>query len=438
MLEESIRSGVTSRAISIHPEVVRVGSILLALALAGCSAQPIELAVSIRTDLAPGTDFTAARVELVPFQSGVTFDPQEADARSGDHYQQGVLVANFVGIPAGTNRVRAVLLDAAGQEVVARQVELALDESYALTIVLSANCRERSCPGTSEPATYTECLSGRCVEARCGGPDPRGCGDLACTTQADCQLGCLAACIEGACVCVSAEPPDAGPLPDVGPCPGECVPGETDEETLPCGCAGDGVQTRSRTCRDDCRWGPFGEPSACSTAGECTAGETESRSVSCGNCGTKTQTRTCTDSCTWGAWNDSSNCSGEGVCAPGRTQSRTVGCGNCGQQAQTRTCTDSCSWGSWTNSGSCGGQGTCSPGATRTGCDPCGHQVCSSSCSWGACEPKTADGCLRIRPGTTGPEGNNFRCCGTDRWQFCLPSCRWSTECQSCGGCSNC
>src|SRR5690606_23658505 len=191
VLEESIRSGVTSRAISIHPEVVRVGSILLALALAGCSAQPIELAVSIRTDLAPGTDFTAARVELVPFQSGVTFDPQEAAARSGDHYQQGVLVANFVGIPAGTNRVRAVLLDAAGQEVVARQVELALDESYALTIVLSANCRERSCPGTSEPATYTECLSGRCVEARCGGPDPRGCGDLACTTQADCQLGCL-------------------------------------------------------------------------------------------------------------------------------------------------------------------------------------------------------------------------------------------------------
>jgi hypothetical protein len=66
--------------------------------------------------------------------------------------------------------------------------------------------------------------------------------------------------------------------------------------------------------------------------------------------------------------------------------------------------------------------------------------VCNGSCSWGACEPTTPGGCLRIRPGTSGPEGNNYRCCsrsGSDPtgWQFCLPSCSWSTACDATTSC---
>lgn len=65
--------------------------------------------------------------------------------------------------------------------------------------------------------------------------------------------------------------------------------------------------------------------------------------------------------------------------------------------------------------------------------DSCGHRVCQSDCGWGDCEP--TDECLRIRPGTSGPEGNNFRCCGSGEWQFCLSSCYWSTACEACSGC---
>lgn len=407
---------------------------LLALTI-GCTAPPIELSVAVRTDLAPGSDFILAEVELLPGQ-GAAFEPQSASARRSDPFWDGVPVAHFAGVPAGSNRVRATLLDSRGEPVVSRNVDLVLDASYALTLVLSADCAGRTCPGTSEPASYTECLSGRCVEPRCAGLDPAGCGDLTCTTQEDCALDCLAACIEGACVCITtrdAGPPpdgglDAGPY-DAGPCPGECAPGATDDETQSCGCSGGGIQTRTRTCGSDCRWGAFGAFGACSTGGECMAGDSETRTTGCGSCGSKPQTRTCGTDCTWGAWTDTGSCAGEGVCAPGQTESRSVGCGNCGSQAQTRTCSGSCAWEGWTNSGTCGGQGACAPGATRAGgCDGCSHQVCNGSCNWGGCTLRPGNACNH-------EGGTNFRCCGAGRSQFCLPSCQWSTDCSTACSC---
>lgn len=375
-----------------HGSVRAVSIVVLALfASLGCAGRSLELSVDVRTDLRPGVDFASARVELsrVP-------DPVTLPADEGDPYAAGVRVAEYRGLAGGRARARVALLDATGAEVVARRVDLVLEGDYALTVVLTADCVGRSCPGVAEPASFTECVSGRCVDPACGGTAPSGCGELACTRSTDCALGCLAACIGGACVCVGTEDAgarqDAGP-PDAGACPGECAPGETSEETRPCGACGEGVERRARTCGDDCRFGPFSEWSACVTSAECSPGATDRQTQACGNCGL-------------------------------------------GSQSRTRACDAStCRWGAFGSWSPCSGGGACAPGETRGGCDPCGVEVCTTSCTWGACQPAAGNECLRIRPGTAGPPGNNYRCCGSRRWQFCLDTCRWSTTCDSCSSC---
>ena len=114
------------------------------------------------------------------------------------------------------------------------------------------------------------------------------------------------------------------------------------------------------------------------------------------------------------------NCNGqtdEGFsCRTGQVQSDT--CGNCG--THTRTCTAQCKWGNW---GTCTGQGPCSPNQTTDGdCDKCSQKTCKSNCQWGGCALKPGSEC-------EWKNGSHYRCCGTNHWQFCLPSCVWSDQC---------
>lgn len=172
----------------------------------------------------------------------------------------------------------------------------------------------------------------------------------------------------------------------------------------------------------------------------CMPGASETESESCGACGegTRTRTRACEASCTWGAWGSFGGCATTAQCAPGETEAESRSCGACGlgSQMRIRSCdATTCRWGGWGSWGTCSGGGACTPGDTR-GCpngDTCGHEVCRSDCTWSTCQPIVE--CLRIRPGTTGPPGNNYRCCGTSAWQFCLSSCVWSTSCETCSGC---
>lgn len=284
------------------------------------------------------------------------------------------------------------------------------------------------------------------------------------------------------------DPPDATDVPETTPpaCTGVCTAGQVEDQSAACGACGTGTQSRRRTCGDDCTWGPWVD-GACDTEGTlcspgstereeracagcgaevrtrdcatdgcgfgawsdwsgcgataCTPGQTESESESCGTCGsgTRTRTRSCESTgCGFGAWSDWGACSEVAACTPGQTDSETRSCGPCGgTQTRTRGCNAStCSWNAWGDWSACPAR-TCLPGAT-TGCDngdSCGHRVCNSSCEWGACEPRVAGGCLRIRPGTSGPAGNNWRCCGGGSWQFCLATCQWSTDCAPCSGC---
>jgi hypothetical protein len=243
-------------------------------------------------------------------------------------------------------------------------------------------------------------------------------------------------------ICVAGRWQNDGPCTGSGPCsPGDIGTGGA--------CGNCGVERR--TCGMDCSWGPW----ACEGEGVCAAGTTQTEMQSCGACGTGTQirTRTCRADCSWSEWSPWGTCvsGGSGLCTPGETQTETRACGNCmlGTQTRTRTCDPTtCSWGAWSAWSTCSGGGACAPGDMRP-CpngDPCGVQVCTTSCTWPtACTPSPGSECLRIRPGTSGPPGNNYRCCtrsGADPtgWQFCLPPdsmgrCFWSTTCDPTTAC---
>jgi len=153
----------------------------------------------------------------------------------------------------------------------------------------------------------------------------------------------------------------------------------------------------------------------------------------CGECGAgvRSRTRPCDlETCEWGDWGEWGVC----ACAP-EAQTDDDSCGNCdlGTRSRSRTCsTDTCTWSAWSGWTTCSGGGVCSAGARRenASCDLCAEEVCSSRCRWeGECVLAAGSECFW-------EEGTNWRCCGANRWQFCLPStCRWSTDCASCATC---
>jgi hypothetical protein len=368
---------------------------------AGCSSDPVELTVDLRTDFRPLEDFDAVETELssAPFE-GVTAgsDAMLMAVRVSDDYFQGSRVAEIDGLQAGRTFVR-VRLKRHAVVIAQRVVDLQIDQSFALTVVITRNCATVTCPGAGDPEGFSACLDGRCIDPRCTPATPELCGDSFCSDDSDCVAGpgCTASsCVRGACLCeapmggVDGGPPPDGGVPDSGSL--ECTPGATEMDTVPCGDCGEGQQTRMRTC-GEIGWGPFADVGSCDTGATCAPGQTETDMRACGNC-------------------------------------------NSGVESRTRSCdAATCTWGAWSGFGACTGASGCSPGAT-TGCangDSCGHRVCRSDCTYGGCQPIRE--CLRIRPGTSGPEGNNWRCCGSSRWQFCLPSCYWSTDCASCSGC---
>ncbi|MFK7985857.1 MAG: hypothetical protein AB8I08_07475 [Sandaracinaceae bacterium] len=371
---------------------LRVSATVGLLALLASCVQPAELSVDLRTDV-PRDAFDAV-VTTVQDGSGQVREVRRP-LSPGEGFRVGGRVADVVGVGRGTVEVEVQLEDA-GEVVAGRRVRVTVSGDFALTVSVDAACRGVACSGDTP-----SCAAGTCVRMECGGGVPGACGTLSCSTDAQCALpGCAVAhCEHGGCVCApgprqdagasDAEPLDAGP-PDTGP-PCDCMFEEVDTERRACGC-GTGMESRTRTC-DGCRYGEFGPWMGC-----------------------------------------------EAECGPGDVDEETRPCGPCGGglERRARTCGATCAFGSWGEWSSCDGAGACAPGATRSGCDPCGREVCTSACTWGACEPFEAFECLRIRPGTAGPPGNNYRCCGSDQWQFCLDTCMWSAVCEACTECLDC
>lgn len=161
-----------------------------------CSSD-VELSVDVRTDLVPGVEFTVARAQ-------VDDDSSRATARRasfGEDWTAGVRTGDFAAVGEGEHRIRATLVDDAGMLVVEREVWVTISSSRVVNVLLTRDCRGRSCG-----APASACLGGRCVDPHCSSTTTTRCGDPACAHDSDCAAGSACVqprCLEGACVALA-------------------------------------------------------------------------------------------------------------------------------------------------------------------------------------------------------------------------------------------
>lgn len=218
--------------------------LLLALSflVASCSEEEAELSVDLKTDFLAGVEFTEIRAEVRD-----ATDVEErvlgsvlTRAQRGVDFIRGRRVAQFAGATSGARRVFVTLIDPGGRGFITRTTLLETSGSYALTVVITRDCRDVVCPASGDPPTHTTCSGGRCVDPRCrpGSVDetcgvPECSGDTQCLPRVACAEG---VCASGSCLfrgrvdgcasgevcdpedgCVPLPPEDAGPEGDAGP-----------------------------------------------------------------------------------------------------------------------------------------------------------------------------------------------------------------------------
>ncbi len=357
--------------------VVRLASTALALFITACTGSSVDLLVELRTDIRPGFEFTSVRTSLLEGAEGIS--QWDVPVTRRDDFVTGVRIAEMRGLSTGSRRFRVELLDLDGETVTDRTVVVELTESRGITVVMTRDCRGIECPRADGDPSASECLAGGCVTPDClGGECAAGCaGDGSCAAGSECTEG---QCANGVCFVVSRDsvcPAGSYCDPDRG-CVGEPV-------TMDGGPSDAGVDVGPDTAREASVDSAVDSavdsgPDACT--GECVADEVETEDRACGCGGTESRSRTCDATCTWGAWSAWSSCVGS--------------------------------------------SGTCMPGETRDGCsDPCENQVCRSDCTWSGCRTRSSVDC-------SWEGGTNWRCCGTNMWQYCSMSCSWNT----CADCS--
>lgn len=175
----------------------------IAVLACGCTEAEFDLAIDVRTDLAPGVDFAAVRTETgplpLPLSGAAWVRARAADVAAfrGQEYLEGHRVAEVGGLTRGVIGARVRLLDSSGATVVERLAIIDVRGSTAVTIVLSRDCRGVVCPSPTDEETATTCAGGRCVSPDCAADGVAGCGEPVCTADADC--GSAAACAETRC-----------------------------------------------------------------------------------------------------------------------------------------------------------------------------------------------------------------------------------------------
>ncbi len=147
--------------------------LLLALAASGCEDEPAFLVVDIRSDLLPGVEVDAARVEVA---GGVGREDRVLTASTD--LLGGVRVAQL-DVGPGTVEFEVTLLRA-GTVVASRPVRQVLSAPTAVTVFLQRTCRTVSCP------PERACYAGGCVNAGCSVNDPAACQSSECEVDGDC------------------------------------------------------------------------------------------------------------------------------------------------------------------------------------------------------------------------------------------------------------
>jgi len=218
-----------------------VAGVLLSVALlVGCGGDELLLNVDVKTDFAPGLEFTQVRTELRrdgDEVGGVTMTQSAvAGAAIGQDFLSGRRVAEFELSEGGTYLVQASLLGPDGSVLVSRMVRVSVKDTLNVTILLTRSCAGIDCPLPGDDPTATTCYGGRCVPPECAEGGDEECGppecesDGECTTLVDCAEG---RCIENACVqvprasgCEEGEwcSVERGCLPLPGDGGTECIP----------------------------------------------------------------------------------------------------------------------------------------------------------------------------------------------------------------------
>jgi hypothetical protein len=150
------------------------GALFALLSCTACGDGEASLVVELRTDYAPGADFSS--VETSVEAGGVAREAIPAAAASSDDFVAGERIAQFDALPTGAALVRVALRDGDGALVATRLTRLELNGTTGLIVTISRSCAEVRCPGATDDASETECFEGRCVPPTCQPAMPETCG----------------------------------------------------------------------------------------------------------------------------------------------------------------------------------------------------------------------------------------------------------------------
>ncbi|MFW6039869.1 MAG: S-layer homology domain-containing protein [Gemmatimonadota bacterium] len=171
----------------------------LLVSLTGCSGgSDLLLTVDLRTDYEPGTEFGTVETELRP--EGASEDRTRIvryTVAAGDDFLGGERIAETELDEAGSYVVTTTLRRADGRRLASRVTRVRVEESLALTVLLTRSCGGVSCPGPGDPDSATACLGGRCVDPACSADRPESCGGPECAADADCDPA--VACAQATC-----------------------------------------------------------------------------------------------------------------------------------------------------------------------------------------------------------------------------------------------
>lgn len=180
-------------------------SICVVALAAGCSSSDIELAVDLKTDYVAGVELTSVETTLLPPGSaaGATGPVRQTAAFLGDNFTSARRVADFGGLAPGGQLVRVRLRDRTGATLASRDTRVDLRSSFVITVVITRDCSEVTCPSATGDPDATECVGGSCVAPTCVPETPGSCPAPQCTTASTCPLraACaVARCESGSCL----------------------------------------------------------------------------------------------------------------------------------------------------------------------------------------------------------------------------------------------
>ena len=336
---------------------MRASTATLGLLIASaCASGEVTLLVEVKTDLAPGVEFTGARARVAPVYDGrrpVGVATRRADRADDARYERGVRIAEL-GLTPGAFVVEVDLVDASGHAIASREIHIEVRGTTVLTVAIARSCLETTCPAPGGDPVATECLGRRCVPPSCSTGEEPGC-ERECDDDGDCPTPAAAcaraACVDGACFaasdgascltgycdptrgCVGAPTGDAGtPVPpdasvacgdcdDENPCTDDACSGGTCVHASNAESCDDGIFCNGA---DVCAGGtcthagdPCAAPTTCSEADDACLG-----CVTSAECPAPSET----------AW---SSCSYPSTCAEAGSQSRAVTTWTCSAGACT-------------------------------------------------------------------------------------------------------